>query len=69
MTTDRKSNRIAYIIMLIFTLIAAVVCSVQFFTGTTESGILAVAGSTGAILCLRTLRRLKPLEPSGRSEK
>ena len=67
LTTDRRSNRIAYTIMLVFTLITAAVCSVQFFTGTTQSGILALAGIAGAILCLRMLRRLQPLESGGKN--
>ena len=67
LTTDRRSNRIAYTIMLAFTLITAAVCSVQFFTGTTQSGILALAGIAGAILCLRMLRRLQPLESGGKN--
>ena len=60
LTTDRSSNRIAYTIMLVFTIIMAVVCGTQFLSGITESGILTAAGLAGTGLCLRELRKLQP---------
>ena len=67
LTTGRRSNRIAYTIMIFFTILVTLVCSWQFFTGTEESGILALAGIVGTILCARMLTRLQPLE--GKKEK
>ena len=62
LTTERRSTRIAYCVMLAFTLLTAAVCSIQYFGGTTQSGILALAGAVGAALCGRMVWRLRPLE-------
>ena len=67
LTADRRSIRIVCVITLALSLIVAVVCCVQFFSGVTPSGIPALAGIAGTALCLRTLRRLPSLADNGKS--
>ena len=58
LTTDKRSNRIAYTCAAIFCIIMAVVCGFAFFTDfNTSSGVSWAAGTSGAVLCLRMLRR------------
>ena len=58
LTTDKRSNRIAYTCAAIFCMIMAVVCGFAFFTDfNTSSGVSWAAGTSGAVLCLRMLRR------------
>jgi len=63
LTTDRSSNRIAYTIMTVFAAVVAVVCGVMFFsTWNSQDGVLLTAGLAGTKLCLRMLRRFRPME-------